>query len=215
MNKLNVLVAADLFKDLGIQDILSVINSLGASIKNYGDGDALISMGQPVGCAGIVLSGKVREVACSGEAVAEYTESGMFAEDLAGARAGASPVSFVASGGCTVIWIDPARLVSAYDSPHHAALTNNLFAILSNKSIAQDRYINILKKRTTRERIMQYLESVSAEQGSRKIRIPLSRIGLAEYLCVDRSAMTRELSRMQKEGVVEFNKNEFKLPGRG
>ncbi len=214
MNKLNVLVAADLFRGLGIQDILSVINSLHASMSSYNDGDVLIGLGRPVECAGIILNGVIQAKTAIGDVGAEYGESGMFAEDFAGAKLGASPISFVAVGSCTVLWIDPVKLVAAYDNPHHATLTNNLFSILSKKSIVRGEYIDILSKRTTRERIMEYLEKIAAEQGSRRVRIPLSRVGLAEYICVDRSAMTRELSKMQKEGVLKFNKNEFELPVR-
>jgi len=214
MNKLNVLAEADLFTGLGVHDILSVINSLQASITNYSDGDVLITRGDPVKFSGIVLSGTVQAKSAPKYVSAQYGEGAMFAEDYAGAGAAASPLSFVADGRCTVLWIDPVKLVNAYDNPHHAVLTNNLFALLSRKSIERGEYIDVLTKRSTRERIIEYLEKLSFKQGSRKVTTPLGRIGLAEYIRADRSAMTRELSKMRKDGVIKFERNEFELPER-
>ena len=71
--------------------------------------------------------------------------------------------------------------------------------------------IEVISKKTLREKIMAYLHQQSMEQNSKHFTIPLGRLELAEYLCADRSALTRELSYMQKDGLICYEKNTFKL----
>ena len=90
-------------------------------------------------------------------------------------------------------------------------LLKNLFAIIAQENIKINTRINILNQRTIREKIFFYLNSVAEEKQSMVFEIPLSREEMAQYLCVDRSALSRELSNMQKDGLLNYKKNEFEL----
>lgn len=71
--------------------------------------------------------------------------------------------------------------------------------------------IEVISKKTLREKILTYLQQQALDQDSRQFTIPLNRLELAKYLCADRSALTRELSYMQKEGLISYEKNTFQL----
>ena len=71
--------------------------------------------------------------------------------------------------------------------------------------------VEVISKKTLREKIMAYLSIHATAQGTQYFEIPLGRVELADYLCADRSALTRELSNMQNEGLIDFDRNTFRL----
>ena len=83
--------------------------------------------------------------------------------------------------------------------------------IIADKNRDLIRKIEVISKRTIREKLLAYLSSQSQSQSSRYFEIPLSRTELADYLCVDRSALTRELAKMRSEGLIDFDKNCFRI----
>ena len=68
-----------------------------------------------------------------------------------------------------------------------------------------------MSKRTIREKLLTYLSIQAQVQGSRYFEIPFGRVELAEYLCVDRSALTRELTKMKADGLIDYDKNCFRI----
>ena len=83
--------------------------------------------------------------------------------------------------------------------------------LIGDKNVQLMHKIEIISKKTLREKIMTYLQQQSIEQSSKHFTISLGRLELAEYLCADRSALTRELSYMQKDGLISYEKNTFLL----
>ena len=83
--------------------------------------------------------------------------------------------------------------------------------MISHDNIKKEYRLAILAQKGLRERIMTYLTMQADKRGSRKIKIPFSRDELASFLCVNRSALSHELSLMQQEGIIRFRKNEFEL----
>ena len=88
---------------------------------------------------------------------------------------------------------------------------SNLIAVLAGKNIGLSRKINDITPKTIRERLISYLSSQAVKQESNYITIPFNRQQLADYLCVDRSAMSNELSKMRRDGLLTFDRNMFKL----
>ena len=93
----------------------------------------------------------------------------------------------------------------------HSRLIQNLLSIMAQKNLMLTRKITHMSRRTTREKLLSYLSEQSAKAGSEVFDIPFNRQQLADYLSVDRSAMSAELGRMRNEGLLRFNRNHFEL----
>ena len=93
----------------------------------------------------------------------------------------------------------------------HHQLVENMVHIIADKNRDLIRKIEVISKRTIREKLLAYLSSQAQTQNSRYFEIPLSRTELAEYLCVDRSALTRELVKMRDDGLIDYDKNCFRI----
>jgi CRP-like cAMP-binding protein len=119
------------------------------------------------------------------------------------------PVSVVATADSSVLLIDSRRLVApcAKACRFHGRLIQNTLQMVSKKNVLLTQKNLLISKRTTREKLLSYLSEESRKAGSRRFVIPFDRQGLADYLIVERSAMSSELSKLQKEGVLRFRKN--------
>ena len=94
---------------------------------------------------------------------------------------------------------------------YHQKLIHNLVGVLSNKILVLNNKITHTSKRTTRDKLLSYLSSESIRQGSLSFDIPFDRQQLADYLCVERAAMSNELSKLVKEDLLATNRNHFEL----
>ena len=93
----------------------------------------------------------------------------------------------------------------------HHQLIENMVSLIANKNRELMRKVEIVSQRTIREKLLAYLSIQSQINASRDFEIPLGRVELAEYLCVDRSALTRELVKMKAEKLINYEKNRFQL----
>ena len=93
----------------------------------------------------------------------------------------------------------------------HQQLIENMVRVIARKNRELMRKIEVISKRTLREKIMAYLSLQAQSQGTRYFDIPLGRLELADYLCVDRSALARELSAMKNDGIIDFDRNTFRI----
>ena len=93
----------------------------------------------------------------------------------------------------------------------HNQLIQNLYTIATRRNRYMNRKISHMSKRTTREKLLSYLSDIAQQKNSSHFTIPFGRQQLADYLSVERSAMSAELSRMQKDGLIKYHKNEFEL----
>ena len=94
---------------------------------------------------------------------------------------------------------------------HHQKLIRNLVSVLANRLLVFNDKITHVSKRSTREKLLSYLSSESVRQASLSFDIPFDRQQLADYLCVDRAAMSVELSKLQKEGILKTKRRHFEL----
>ena len=93
----------------------------------------------------------------------------------------------------------------------HHRLIGNMVRIIANKNRDLMRKVEVVSKRTIREKVLTYLSIQAQIQGVRYFEIPLGRVELAEYLCVDRSALTRELAKMKEDGLIDYDRNSFRM----
>ncbi|WP_367186338.1 Crp/Fnr family transcriptional regulator [Oscillibacter sp.] len=137
----------------------------------------------------------------------------VFAETYACVPGEALMVSVVAAETAQVLFLDAAQLLLPCQSAcsHHARLIANLLSISAQKNLNLSRRIFHTSSKSIRGRLLSYLSYQALRQGSRDFTIPFDRQALADYLSVDRSALSAELGKMQREGLLRVRKNHFVL----
>ena len=208
---------APLFQQLDEQDFDKMLQCVNASVRTYQKGERVWLAGDPADTVGLIVHGCVqilREDAYGRQnLMAELRDGALYGEVFACAGLADSPVTVVAVAPCEILHLNFRRLITTCSSSctFHNRLIENMLSILARKTLHMHEKVEILSKRTTRERLLIYFEQVG--KGARKLTIPFGREALAAYLCVDRSALSAELSRMQKEGVIRYRRNTVELCG--
>lgn len=213
---LTVFKGAPLMQGIGDEEIITLLNCLGARRRAYGKGAMIYLDGDTIRDVGIVLTGQVhviREDSWGNRTIIARVDSGqMFGESYVCAGAESLPVSVQMVTAGEVLFIDYGKIITSCSSActFHNRLIKNMLRIIAQKNLEMNRKIDHIAKRTTRAKLLSYLAGQAPRQGGR-FHIPFDRQELADYLCVDRSAMSKELGRMRDEGLIAFHKNEFEL----
>lgn len=213
----NVIRKCALFKGIDSNEVDLILNCLQAQIKDFPKNTMILEIGQKVDSIGIVMQGSafVERVDCWGNrSILNKVEAGdMFAESLCCAELDNSHLDVVTTERCKIMFIDYKRIITTCSSAcvFHTKLIENMLGILARKNIMLTGKIEHLTRRTTREKVLSYLSNCSMEAGSLEFDIPFNRQQLADFLAVDRSALSNELSKLRDEEVLEFNKNHFVL----
>ncbi len=212
-----ILKKVALFQGIEAAGIEEILGCLGSNVKHYMKNQTIILSGSEITSLGIVLKGGVQvireDILGNRMLVAGLGEGEIFGETFACAGITESPVSVVATETCQVLWLPIKRIVSPCSSvcSFHSNLINNLLKLLAGKNLYLNNKMELLSKRTIRDKIMAYLSYEAEKNHSNSFETALNRNELADYLCVDRSAMSREISRLKEEGVIEYHKNYFKI----
>ncbi len=192
----------------------SLLGCLQAVRRRYKKGEMVFSAGDAP-AVGLLTSGAVQVTAedpMGNRAIIGRMEAGdLFGEAFACAGSEHMPFSVEAAADCDLLLIDVKKILVTCPTacPFHTRLIENLMAILARKNIMLGAKIRHLSRRTTRDKLLSYLSEQAREAGSRSFAIPFNRQELADYLCVDRSAMSAELSKLRTECVLDYEKNEF------
>ena len=206
-NFLPLLCSTSLFNGLTPEELQTLLAQLGAVMRSYGKGEALV-------LAGIVLSGELEAYRPGPQGaripITHMEPGGVFGDVLSGSSL-ASPVTVMASVPCEVLLIPYERLLLSDGSPAHQQTLRNLVRTISDKYFSLSRRIDLLVLKSLRAKVCAYLLSEAERAGSLTFSIPFSRIQLADYLNCDRSALSRELSQMQRDGLLDTYKSSFKL----
>lgn len=211
------LTRVPLFEGIGQEELPRMLGCLNAGTAVYRKGEIILREGEPVRRVGVVVSGQVQVVkedfSGNRNILAEIVPGGLFAESYACVHSVSLPVTVVSAAESVILWLDYTGIVSPCASAcgFHTRLVENMMSVLASKNILLSRKIEHISKRTTREKLLAYLSDQAAEQGSREFEIAFNRQELADYLCVDRSAMSGELGKMQREGILSFHSNHFRL----
>lgn len=214
---LPVLSRARLFAGVAPDELESVLNCLEARPVRYEKGEYILRAGAAVESLGLLAAGDafiIQEDFWGNRNLLSAIEPGQcFAESFACAPGSASTVSVVAQAESAVLWLNVRRLLGLCPSGcrHHSAILQNLLADLAVKNLRLNEKVTHLSQRTTRARLLSYLSAEAQRQGAPAFDIPFSRQQLADYLSVERSGLSAELSRMQAEGLLTFRKSHFTL----
>ncbi len=217
MEVLDVLSDNILFARISRDDLPSLLSCLGVRKKRFSPGESPVLMGDEVRELGLMLSGEAHITKTDDEGtriiLSELGRGDIFGEALACAGIESSPVSVTAQTDCEIMFLPIRRVVTSCASAcaFHVLLIENLLRLIAEKNILLSGRIDILSKKTTREKLLQYLSGQADKTGKGTFLIPFSRDELADYLCVNRSAMSRELCRMRDEGLIKFERSRFTL----
>ena len=213
-NYLPLLQSTSLFAGLEAEALRVLLGEVGAVLRTYSRGETLVLAGQTNRRVGVVLSGTIEAYhpAASGARlpISQMGPGGVFG-DVLGGSSRTSPVTVVASVPCEVLLIPYEQLLLSDGSPAHQLALRNLVRTISDKYFSLSRRVDLLVLKSLRAKVCAYLLSESERAGSLTFSIPFSRIQLADYLNCDRSALSRELSQMQRDGLLDTYKSSFKL----
>ncbi len=206
-----------LFAGLDDRDLTALLACLGAKVEIFDKKYTIFPEGKPAKYIGILLRGaaQIEQLDYYGNRsiVARVEPGQIFGEAFACAGVQALPVTVTAGTDCAVLLLDCSRILNTCHNAcgFHRQLTFNLMKELAIKNIRFHQRLQITGRRTTRDKLMAYLMAQAQQTGSSRFTIPFDRQELADYLEVDRSGLSAELSKLRREGVLECRKNEFTL----
>lgn len=212
-----VLEGSQLFSGISREKLMGMLRCLGARRADFGRGQMVLWQGETVDEIGVVCAGKARSLKTDREGknviVTLLGPGDYVGVLLAASRERRSPVSVQAMERLTVLFIPFSAVTSrcARLCPAHDRLLQNVLDGIAEKALVLHDRNDCLARTTIREKVLRYLELLSREQGTKNLRSPLDRQGMADYLGVERSALSRELSRMKREGLLDYAKNSFSL----
>lgn len=204
-----------LFSDIPYEKIPDALSYIRATVIKFEKGKAIFREGEPVNRAGIILSGRAelrKEDYHGNRSLLQTLNAGeMFGEALCCTDADTLPVGIYSAEDCVVLFFDCKGIIeediNGFD--FQQILLKNLLIIIAQKNLFLRAKINLLSKRTTREKIMAYLLSEYKRTGKKEFDIPYDRQQLADFLGVERSAMSAEIGKLRRDGIISANKSHF------
>ena len=214
---LNVLQCCPLFAQIEEENLLRMLVCLGARVESFDKKYTIFAEGNPAKYIGIVLSGTVQIIRTdyygNRSILSEIGASEVFAEAFACAEVPSIPVTVIANEPCEIMLIDCSHILHTCTNNcgFHQQLIFNLMKDLATKTTLFHQKLEITSKRSTRDKLLTYLAFQAQKAGKNRFQIPFDRQELADYLEVDRSGLSAEISKLRKEGILESEKNEFTL----
>jgi CRP-like cAMP-binding protein len=215
-DSLEILKSSVLFNEINYNDLEALLKCLESKIKTY-EKDQIIMMEEDIPKMGVILSGSaqiIKEDFNGNKTIIDKIgKSGLFGETVVCAEIDKSPVTVIAEDECRVIFINYKRIITPCESScsFHKKLIENMLKIIAGKNIMLNRRIQLISARSTREKLLSFLLSEKEKAGKSSFEISFDRNELADFLCVERSAMSRELGKLRDENIIKFNKNKFEI----
>ena len=216
LNELEKVKDSILMSGIKTEELSSMLGCLRGIIKKYDKGETVISEGQKINKFGLLIEGRLQVVQydyLGNKSVISIIEpKQVFGEAYAYVdKISSLDVEVIEKS--QVLFLDSDKLSTPCEHccTFHKQLVKNLLYIISNKNVNLTQKIECMSKRTTKEKLLTFLSLESIKNNSREFAISLDRQALADYLGVERSAMSAELSKLRKDGIIECEKNWFKL----
>ena len=199
------------------QEILSILHCMDARVVNMPRNGYIFRSGESTETMGLVLKGSVlviqEDVWGHRNILDKVLPGDFFGESYAATPGSVLNISVVANEDSEILLLNVNHLLTTCRNTctHHTRLIRNLVSVLAGKVLLWDSKITHISKRTTREKLLSYLSSESIRQGKLSFDIPYDRQQLADYLSVERAAMSAELGKLKKEGILDTERNHFVL----
>lgn len=212
-----ILRECTLFDNISDENLIHLLNCLDAKVEWFDKKCTIIAEGTPAKYIGVLLSGSAQMIKIdyfgNRNIVLNVASKEVFGEAFACAGVRAIPITIIANEPCEIMLINCNRIMQpcAKACGFHQQMIYNLMKDLAIKNIIFHQKVEITSKRTTREKLLAYLMLQAKNQKSNRFDIPFDRQELADYLEVDRSGLSAEISKLRKEGVLTSRKKHFEL----
>lgn len=214
---LEILKNTQLFTDIDEKEIIPMLECLSVKLIDFSENEIIFKENEYPKFVGIVLFGEVL--------IENYNLNGnrniinkvgvgeLFLEEFVSSDTKKLPISVVSKTDSKILVFDFNKIMYGCMGckNYYTKLVFNMLKIVAKKSILLTEKANILSKRSTREKILTYLNYEMVKNNANTFEIPYNRQQLSDFLFIDRSAMSSELSKLKKEGILDFDKNTFKI----
>ena len=210
-------VDSPLFHGIRPEDRRTMLGCIGYHVGTFRKGDIVGFEEENMKYIGIVLSGAVdmvkEDLWGNKTMLVRIGRNEVFGETFACGSDNLSVVTFLVSEDAKVLFLPFNRVMHSCTMAcqFHHRLIENMVRVIADKNRDLMRKVEVVSKRTIREKLLAYLSIQAQVQNARYFVVPLGRVELAEYLCVDRSALTRELAKMKEDGLIDYDKNCFRI----
>lgn len=213
----DIILKNPLFDGIGQEELRSLLGCLSARVMTFSKGAPVFLEGDPAGAIGFVLEGAVGIVHddfYGNRSLLTVAEAGgLFGEGFACAGIDTMPVSGYAIHETKLLWLECRKMLTVCSNAchFHSRLVRNLLQVVAQHNLILGQKIRVMSQKTTRDKLMLYLLEQAKQKGSTEFTIPLSRQALADYLGVERSAMSAELSKLRGQGILDSKGSWFRL----
>ena len=217
MNDMLHKVHSPLFAGISPEDCKTMLGCIGYHIGTFHKGDIVAFEDENIKHIGIIISGAVdmikEDLWGNKTLLVRICQNDLFGETFVCGNNNQSVVTLLVSEDAQILFIPFDRVMHSCTMAcvFHHQLIENMVTIIAQKNRDLIRKVEVVSKRSIREKLLAYLSIQAQAQQSRYFEIPLGRVELAEYLCVDRSALTRELVKMKADGLIDYDKNCFRI----
>ena len=214
---IEILKRTQLFSGVSDTEISAMLNCLQAKLLTFQKGDYVFREGERIDNITVLVKGKLlvqHDDFWGNRNIVNVIRVGeMFGEAYVAPESGSLLNDVIAEEDSAVIFFDVRRILTVCSTAcrFHSMVIQNLFFAISEKNRKLVQKIGHMSKRSTRAKLLSYLSEEAKRQNSSHFTIPFTRQQLADFLCVDRSAMSNELCKMRDEGLLQFDKNQFIL----
>lgn len=214
---ISILKKSRLFAGVGEADIEAMLDCLSANLRDYKKGEYVLREGERVDNVMLLASGSLniqKDDFWGNRSIVNHISAGeMFGEAYIAPESGPILNDVIALEDSVVMFFDFRKILTVCSSAckFHTTVIQNLFFAISEKNRQLVQKLGHMSKRTTRDKLISYLSEQAKRGGSSTFSIPFNRQQLADFLCVDRSAMSNELCKMRDDGLLTFDRNTFSL----
>ncbi|MFR8990534.1 MAG: Crp/Fnr family transcriptional regulator [Fusobacterium sp.] len=217
MENIDFLMKLPIFYNLKKDEIINILKFFNYSKEDFEKNNFIFEIGKPISKIGIILSGEIniiKEDFWGNRNILNKFKSGeIFGEVFALAKVSPNNILVETSQNSKILFLDLTNFSIDNENNSNEILKflSNIFKISLKKNILFTEKLEHITKKTIREKIISYLSTEALKNRSNSFFIKFDRQELADYLFVERSALSRELSSMKKDGLIEYNKNYFTL----
>lgn len=210
-------VRSPLFAGIHAEDMEGMLGCIGYHVREFQKGGIISFEEENINHVGVVLKGSVdmvkEDLWGNRTMLVRSYQSDIFGETFACGEESLAVVSFVAAEDAQVLFLSFCRVMHTctHACQFHQTLIENMVRLIARKNRELMRKVEVVSKKTLREKILAYLSIQAQSHGEKCFEIPLGRVEWAEYLCADRSALTRELAKMKDEGLIDYHRNWFQI----
>ncbi|MGN0969741.1 MAG: Crp/Fnr family transcriptional regulator [Evtepia sp.] len=217
MDPKELVKSCPLFRGIDPEDLGAMLKCMSAREIEPERGEFIMTTPGSAPLMGVVLAGEVEMISedyfGKKSLLTVLPVGSVFGESYSCVKARNRTIAYQASGKCRVLLLDYDRILHACKlvCRFHHRMIENMVELIAEKNLELIEKLEVTSRTSIREKLLTYLTRQAERTGSATFQVPMGRTELAEYLCTDRSAMTRELSRMREEGLIDFDKRTFTL----